>query len=144
MENKVPRNLICIASLVLAISLFAGASAVAAEPSPSSEAAAPTAVEPSPSGEGAAPITPFDETCNSGNVCVWTSNLFQGAKGESLCTGGAHVLAGDKFSAKNRCANKASFLRENGAPSNCLNPGQNGSNLFNFNEVFIGAEGSRC
>ena len=85
-----------------------------------------------------------DETCSSGHVCVWTEQSFQGAKGESLCTGGAHVLGGTKFSAKNRCANKASWLRMNGNTWNCLNPGENGSNLFNFNEVWIGAEGSRC
>ncbi len=84
-----------------------------------------------------------DESCNSGHVCVWNGFWFTGVKGESLCTGGAHPLAGWKYSAKNRCANKASWLRRNGTAYYCVNPGNN-LNVAEFNELWIGAEGSRC
>jgi hypothetical protein len=95
------------------------------------------------SGEGAAPATALDETCNPGLVCVWTNIYYSGVKGTSLCTGGAHTLAGWKFSAKNRCANKASWLRINGNAVECLDPGVS-RGVAEFNELWIGAEGSRC
>jgi len=85
-----------------------------------------------------------DSNCNSGNVCVWVEYEYNGAKGESSCTGGAHPLAGWKYSAKNRCANKASWLRANGSAIQCVNPGNNNGATLAFNEVWIGAEGSRC
>ncbi len=85
-----------------------------------------------------------DESCNSGHVCVWTKNTYQGVKGESLCTGGPHPLAGQKFSAKNRCANKAAWLRNDGIAGACVNPGNNIDLVFSFDELWIGAEGSRC
>jgi len=86
-----------------------------------------------------------DESCASGHACVWTEFHYLGAKGESLCTGGAHGLAGNKESGKNRCANKAVWFRSSGTAIACLNPGGN-DELFTFpiNEIWVGAEGSRC
>lgn len=86
-----------------------------------------------------------DESCASGHVCVWTETFFQGAKGESLCTGGVHGLAGLKKSGKNRCANKAVWFQQNGTKVACLNPNENNA-AFAFlpNELFVGTEGSRC
>jgi hypothetical protein len=104
-----------------------------------------SAEETAPGTPPAEEVSPLDETCNSGHVCVWTEFRYQGAKGESLCTGGVHTLAGFKGSAKNRCANKAVWLRENGSTHYCVNPAQNlPEDFVGFNELFIGAEGSRC
>jgi hypothetical protein len=77
-------------------------------------------------------------------VCDWTNIEFVGVKGESLCTGGTHPLAATKFSAKNSCANKKVFLRVAGTGiQTCMNP--TGERPFvEFNEIFVGAEGSRC
>jgi len=86
-----------------------------------------------------------DETCASGHVCVWVENHFKGAKGESLCTGGVHPLAGLKESGKNRCANKAVWFRNEGVATSCLNPNENNAGFpFLINELWVGAEGSRC
>lgn len=86
-----------------------------------------------------------DSSCSSGHACVWPSKFFVGAKGESLCTGGAHGLAGSKESGKNSCANKAVWFRQNGTAFACLNPGgEAGSFTFPINEIWVGAEGSRC
>jgi hypothetical protein len=114
--------------------------AVAEESAPEVPPVAESAPE-SPPAEGLAPL---DASCNSGNVCVWTETGYNGAKGESLCTGGPHPLAGWKYSVKNRCANKASWLRINGVSNMCINPGGESSGTFQFNELWIGAEGSRC
>ena len=110
------KGLIAVLGLTLAIALLPGASAASA-----------------------------DESCASGHACVWVDFHFLGAKGESLCTGGAHPLAGQKESGKNRCANKAVWFRQNGTAISCLNPGGN-DELFTFsiNELWVGAEGSRC
>jgi hypothetical protein len=131
------RNWVLTASLVLAISLFAGSSAIADELSPSGEEAAPAA----PTGEA----SPLDATCNSGHVCVWPESFYVGTKGESLCTGGAHPLAGSKKSGKNRCANKAVWYRQNGVALDCDNAGEDSPSFgFSINELWIGAEGSHC
>ncbi len=74
-------------------------------------------------------VSPLDETCVSGHACVWTEKFFQGAKGESLCTGGVHTLAGFKKSGKNRCANKAVILRQSGTRVGCMEPGENAASL---------------
>jgi hypothetical protein len=114
-------------------------SAVAAFP------AGAAAEEASPEAPAMEEVAPFDETCNSGHVCVWVEFNYQGAKGESLCTGGVHTLTGIKGSAKNRCANKASWLRLNGFTVGCVNPANNFPVASSgFNELWIGAEGSRC
>lgn len=92
-----------------------------------------------------ASVASADETCASGHACVWPEKFFQGAKGESLCTGGAHGLAGLKNSGKNRCANKAVWFRQNGTSFGCLNPNENAASfVFAINEIWVGAEGSRC
>jgi hypothetical protein len=130
------KSWIAAVGLVLALGLVTGASA-AAEGSSGSPEAAPTA----PSGE----VTPLDSTCNSGHVCVWPETFYSGAKGESLCTGGAHPLAATKASGKNRCANKAVWYRQNGTALVCGNPGVDTPAFgFAINELWIGAEGSRC
>jgi hypothetical protein len=131
------RSWIALIVLASAFCLIAGVAVAAADEVPPASEAVPPASE-----EGV--LAPLDESCNSGHVCVWTEKSYQGAKGESLCTGGVHTLAGMKFSAKNRCANKASWLRRNGEVTACLNPGDNVPIPFEFNELWIGAEGSRC
>jgi hypothetical protein len=130
------RNWIAAMGLVLACSLLLGASAVAEGPSETPEAA-PAA----PASEAAL----LDATCSSGHVCVWPETFYQGGKGESLCTGGAHPLGGSKQSGKNRCANKAVWYRQNGTALVCGNPGVDTPAFgFGINELWIGAEGSRC
>jgi hypothetical protein len=92
----------------------------------------------------AIPSTSAATTCSGGHVCVWVYGGFLGPKGESLCTGGLHELAGEKLSAINACANKASWLRRGGFNVYCLNPSQYQENTPSFDQVWIGAEGSRC
>lgn len=90
-------------------------------------------------------VTPFaEEACPSGNVCAWPLNGYQGARGDSLCTSVTHVLGGEKASAKNRCANKASVFRKNAFLQFCLNPGESRSVTPFFNEIEITREGGRC
>jgi Peptidase inhibitor family I36 len=84
-----------------------------------------------------------DETCPSGNVCVWPQRNFQGTRGLSLCTGGVHPLAGYKESVKNRCANKSAILRKDGVWTWCIGPAEN-ANVPPINEVVILAEGAHC
>ena len=122
-----------VLGFVLAIGLLAGASIAAAEgPTPGSE-------EP-PAGTA----EPF-VACGSGHVCVWPSPFYVGTVGESLCTGGAHGLAATKTSGKDACANKAVWYRQNGTALACGNPNQETPNFgFAINELWIGAEGSRC
>jgi hypothetical protein len=84
-----------------------------------------------------------DETCPSGNVCVWPQRNFQGTRGDSLCTTGTHPLSGLKESVKDRCANKGAILRKNGVEVWCIGPAEN-ANTPQFNEVSILAEGGRC
>lgn len=108
---------------VLAISAFVAAPEVA------------SAVEPSPLS---------NESCESGFVCVWGLQEYQGTRESILCTGGKHNVGLPLGrSAKNRCANKAAWLREEGVAHACLNPGTNFP-AREFTEVWVGAEGSRC
>jgi hypothetical protein len=133
MEKQMRQNWIAAVGVALALGLLAGASAAFAEEGPSPEAA--------PAGE----VGLLDASCNSGHVCVWPETFYSGAKGESLCTGGAHPLAGTKASGKNRCANKAVWYRQNGTALVCGNPGVDTPAFgFAINELWIGAEGSRC
>jgi hypothetical protein len=124
-------KLISVVGLALMLSLFSGASiAMAAGP----DLAAPL-------GE----VHPFTSNCASGHACVFTGTFYTGAKGESLCTGGAHPLEGGKHSGQVACANKAVWFRQSGTTSNCGNPGAEiPSFVFNVNEIWVGAEGSRC
>lgn len=87
---------------------------------------------------------PSNESCESGHVCVWLGFNFQGERESMLCTGGKHIVGlALGRSAKNRCANKAAWLREEGVAHACLNPGTNFGER-EFTEVWIGAEGSHC
>jgi hypothetical protein len=109
------RNLMIAALLALTVALLPGASAASA-----------------------------DTTCNPGDVCAWSWWNFTEAKGESLCTGGVHYMAELKRSVKNRCANKAVWLRKHETnPEGCLEPGQQDPNT-EFTDIWIGVEGSRC
>jgi len=119
----------------LAISAVVIVPAVAAETPPASEAASPES-EP-----GAAP--PPNPSCLAGYVCSWFQVGFQGEPGFTLCTGGSHPLNQFKGSVKNRCANKASWLRINGFANDCVNAGGQ-REIAEFNELWIGAEGSHC
>jgi hypothetical protein len=84
-------------------------------------------------------------TCPAGNVCGFVSPAYGGAQGNSLCTRGVHPFDGNKSSGINNCANKAVWFRNSGVAQQCLNPGQL-SPLFPgpVNEIWIGADGSRC
>jgi hypothetical protein len=86
-----------------------------------------------------------DNFCPAGYVCVWPNPGAGGTRGDSLCTGGIHPLAGLKGSGRNSCANKAVWFRYNGVTTQCLNPGYY-SDYFPgpVNELWIGADGSRC
>ncbi len=82
-------------------------------------------------------------TCNTGYVCAWWNIYWTGAVGYTLCTGGAHPLNQVKSSATNGCPNKAAWLRINGSATGCINPSVK-RGIAEFNEIWIGAEGSRC
>jgi hypothetical protein len=130
--------------LALACCLLIGvAAATAEEPAPPTEEAPPASEEAaSASPEGA--FTILDESCSSGHACAWTFVHFWEVKGESLCTGGPHPLGGLKYSAKNRCANKKIFLRLQGTTVQiCANPGGDRTTT-EFDEIYVGTEGSRC
>lgn len=92
-----------------------------------------------------ASVASASERCPKGHVCVWTEVVFKGAEGDSLCTGGLHEFAGNKKSGENECANKAVWFRDKGITTECLNPGK-AAELFwgQVNEIWVGAEGSRC
>jgi hypothetical protein len=86
-----------------------------------------------------------DESCESGYVCSWTEINFLGVKNRSLCTTGTHHLEHYKYSAKNSCANKKNFLRIQGADwQTCMNPTGQRPIPGEFNDIDVGAEGSRC
>lgn len=85
--------------------------------------------------------------CNTGHACVWPQRFFTGTIGESLCTGGAHGLAGTKESGVNECvgSNKAVWFRSNGTAIKCLNAGETAASFtFPINELWVGAENSHC
>jgi len=107
-------KIVAAASLVVAVAAVVGVSAASASP-----------------------------TCNTGHVCAWTEPNFQGAKGESLCTGGKHPLGGFKWSSYNHCANKAVWIRIDGEAKACLEPSFVDT-ATRFNELWVGVEGSHC
>lgn len=131
------RNWLVLAILAFACCLVVGVTAAAAagEAPPASEST-PPASEP-----GAPP--PPNPSCLAGYVCSWFQLGFQGEPGFTLCTGGPHPLNQFKGSVKNRCANKASWLRINGVANECINAGGQ-DEITEFNELWIGAEGSHC
>jgi hypothetical protein len=131
------RNSMVVASLALVIGLLAvGATAAIGAAPPASEATPPAS-------EGGH-VELLSGSCSSGHVCVWTEPSYKGAKGESLCTGGAHSLSGFKLSVVNSCGNKAAWLRVNGVANECINAGFEYEITAKFNELWIGAEGSHC
>ncbi len=120
--------------LSLAVGLLATGSPAVASVSSGSLLAAPLSE-----------IRPLVAPCSNGHVCVWPHVEFKGTVGESLCTGGAHVLAARKESGRNECANKAVWFRNNGFANKCLNPGeQTAAFPVSIEEIWVGAEGSRC
>lgn len=140
---------LALASLTLLCCSVAAIASAAEEAPPVGEVVAPEGeaslpeTEAPPAGEEEASAL-LDESCSGGNVCSWTFVHFWEVKNNSLCTGGPHPLAGLKYSAKNRCANKKAFLKLQGTTHQvCMNP--NGDRTTTeFDEVYIGAEGSRC
>ena len=88
-----------------------------------------------------------DESCNSGHVCAWENSFYGAGKTEVLCTFGQHGV-GTRFSAKNRCANKAAklfwFEGETFNEKACMNPGGNRPEPGRFNSVDVLTEGSHC
>lgn len=142
------RNWITGAILAIACCLAVWGAAVASaegsHPSSGTGATPPAEAEASHPSSGAGVIPLAEEGCTSGHVCVWPKENYQGTRGESLCTGGPHPLAGIKESAKNRCLNKASWLRLDGFALECMNAGDSFPGTLEFNELWIGAEGSHC
>jgi hypothetical protein len=130
------RSWIVVVAVACSCCLVGGVATAAAEEAPPAHEAT------APAGEGASPA--LETSCpNSGVVCVWTNVWFGGVRSETLCLGGAHPLAAMKFSAKNRCANKGAWLRINGVAFECVEPGGQ-HEVAEFNEVWIGKEGSHC
>jgi hypothetical protein len=137
MGDDMDRKWILGLTLAAVLSLFVAGSALAAGESPGEAPAAESAA----GAEAATPDGVLDETCESGYICVWTSNEYKGVKGMTLCSnGGSHPLGGEKYSIKNRCANRKVSLDY----GPCLNPGTQSPNTFDFKEIIVGAEGSRC
>ncbi len=89
-------------------------------------------------------VTPLDEACATGNVCYWSGTGYSGSKSYVSCTGGDHSLSFEAYSMKNRCPNKASFLRQNGYRNNCINANNQTTSTEVFDEIDIGDEGSTC
>jgi hypothetical protein len=85
-----------------------------------------------------------EESCPSGNICVWPQYNYQGARGMTACSAtGFHPLGGLKYSVKNRCGAKGAGLMRDGQVYGCIPPGgQNPSTLW-FNGVQVYA-GSPC
>ena len=94
--------------------------------------------EIAPTASPSEPVTFAEESCPAGSFCVWTGANFQGVRGQTACSAsGNHVLAGTKFSAKNRCASKGVGLKRNGEAVGCVGAGQNAPNPVGFNEILV-------
>jgi len=136
--------LACACLVIEVVAAAADDAPPTAENAPSVSEEAPSAAEEVTPESEEGSFTILDDSCSSGYVCAWNFVHFEKVKGKSLCTGGPHPLAGYKYSAKNRCANKKAFLKIKGTTiQTCTNPGGDRP-LTEFNEVWIGAEGSRC
>lgn len=125
-----------LAALVAVLALGA---AIAVPGFAAAEEEAPSAA--APSSEAA---TLAEESCPSGNVCVWTQTNYQGARGMTACSAtGFHPLAGWKYSVKNRCGAKGAGLMRDGQVYGCVPPGGQNPSPISFNGVQIYA-GSPC
>ena len=84
-------------------------------------------------------------TCFSGEVCVFANTSYTGGQGTTVCSAaGLHPLGGWKTSGINNCANRAVWFRNTGVTKQCLNPTTLSPSFPAINEIFIGADGSRC
>lgn len=133
------RKWIAAVGLALAVSVLAGASiAGAAGSSPES-----------PSAQDAGVVEPSAvEGCFANVVCVYVLPGFEFRDPlQDVCggTSGHSRVGGPWNSARNRCGNKSNFLRRNGNPVACMNPGGERPNPGTFNEVVIPAQfGALC
>lgn len=85
-------------------------------------------------------------TCSVGEVCVFANTNYLGGQGTTVCSAaGLHPLANWKNSGINNCANRAVWFRFNGVLAQCLDFRQASPNFGRqVNEIWIGADGSRC
>jgi hypothetical protein len=117
------RNWIVGGILALVVFALAGASIASAE-------------EPSSGGE-ASPLV--EEACQSGNVCVWPQENYQGVRSEISCSVEIRMFATYKRSAKNRCASKDVILAERASANyTCMTPAGNRPSPPAFNEIVLG------
>lgn len=135
---------------ILAMALPAMASAAATDPNPILGGPAPGTEEITVPEETAPSLIkpePLLESCDSGNVCSWTGTYYSGERHEQLCYNNSYNV-GTKYSAKNRCANKAvQFGRHEGEVIHytfCMNPGGDRPEPGWFNWFWVLGEGSRC
>ena len=132
------RKIIGILAVLAALGAVITSASVA-----NAEQAEPAVEETAASSAEVSPLA--EESCAAGHVCVWTEYNYQGARGESLCTTGAHPLGGFKVSGKNRCANKAVTFYAFGNAKGCQNPGDSSGHFPEaIEELRVGTEGSRC
>lgn len=121
-----------LAVLGAVVASFASAEEVTSQTSPAAT-----------EGSEAAPLAPG--ICGVGVICVYNLPWFEGASGETNCQApGAHPLNSNKSSIQNECINVAVWARRNGTAVFCKNPETSNNNSPTFNELWVGANGSRC
>jgi hypothetical protein len=125
----VKRIKVATVSLALAASVFMGASLASAE-------------EGESQGEPGSLVG-----CAANVICTYTTQHYTIPSFDIFCSvSGEVVKIGVNWnSATNRCGNKTSWLRTNGATLACMNPGGDRPSPGTFNEVFVPKEfGAFC
>lgn len=90
-------------------------------------------------------VTPLaEESCQSGNVCIWTSKEYKSGRSEYRCVNEYHPNLGIHRSAKNRCPDRPAFFLLNGVTVFCMNPGGDRPNPPEFNAFAVTNVGERC
>jgi hypothetical protein len=119
-----------VAALVIG-ALVAAPGFASAEEAPSS---ASPSIEASPLSE---------ESCESGDVCAWPRESFQGNRWSHRCEHGGYTPFGSNYvySVKNRCPSRPVFLNY---PSFCIGPNSNYNAGIGIHEVFVGNVNEAC
>jgi len=85
-----------------------------------------------------------EESCQSGNVCIWTSKEYKTGRSEFRCVNEYHPNLGSHHSAKNRCPDRPAFFFLNGAMVFCMNAGGDRPNSPEFNGFAVTNVGEHC
>lgn len=97
-----------------------------------------TALATSSAEEPSSTAAPLAGHCSANVVCVFSGVYYSQPFRDLFCSDVGPVgLEGNRYSAENRCGNKTSYLRENGALVACINPGGEREAPGAFNEVYF-------